>query len=96
MKKTIIKCLCGMFCVSLFISAIPVMATEVMAQLSTQSIYVDGLPVNMTSYSIDGNNYVRLRELGKAVNFSVFYDQNTNSVRITRDCPYVESENETL
>ena len=37
------------------------------AVLSTQPIYVDGQRVSMTAYAINGNNYVRLRDIGKAV-----------------------------
>ena len=42
----------------------------------------------MTSYSIGGNNYVRLRDIGQAVDFAVDYDAATNSVHITSDQPY--------
>ena len=94
--KSIIKLLCGMFCVSLFISSIPVVATEVVARISNQPIYVDGMPVDMLVYSIGENNYVRLREIGKAVKFSVFYDVSMNSVRIVRNSLYSGDESESL
>jgi len=71
-------------------------ATNHDLKLSAQNIYVDGQKVELTTYTISDNNYVRLREIGKAVNFSVFYDASTNSVRITRDCPYVNGENENI
>ena len=57
-------------------------ATSITATLSTQPIYVDGQRVNMTAYSIGGNNYVRLRDIGRAVDFGVTYDAATNSVHI--------------
>ena len=60
------------------------------AFLSTQPIYVDGLRVSMTAYAINGNNYVRLRDIGKAVDFGVTYDAATNSVHIDPDAPYQE------
>ena len=37
------------------------------ATISSQPIYVDGQQVNMTTYNIGGNNYVRLRDkIGRA------------------------------
>ena len=63
-------------------------ATTISATLSNQPIYVDGQYVPMTAYSIGGNNYVRLRDIGQAVDFAVDYNAATNSVRITSDRPY--------
>ena len=63
-------------------------ATNITATLSNQPIYVDGQRVSMTAFSIGGNNYVRLRDIGQAVDFAVDYDPATNSVRITSDRPY--------
>ena len=61
------------------------------AKISDQRITVDGVQVNMTAYQIDGNNYVKLRDIGKQVNFGVGYDNATASVRIDTDAPYTES-----
>lgn len=44
----------------------------------------------MTAYSIGGNNYVRLRDIGRAVNFGVTYDAATNSVHIDSTQSYRE------
>ena len=63
-------------------------ATTITAKLSNQPIYVDGQQVSMTAYSIDGNNYVRLRDIGQVVDFAIDYDAATNSVHITSTCPY--------
>ena len=57
---------------------------------STQPIYVDGQRVTMTAYAINGNNYVKLRDIGQAVNFGVTYDAATNSVYIDSGAPYQE------
>ena len=62
-------------------------ATNLTATLSNQPIYVDGQRVSMTAYQIGGNNYVRLRDIGQAVDFAVDYDPATNSVYITSDRP---------
>lgn len=61
------------------------------AKISDQRITVDGVQVNMTAYQIDGNNYVKLRDIGKQVDFGVDYDNATASVRIDTDAPYTES-----
>ena len=66
-------------------------ASGAMAKVSDQRITVDGVQVNMTAYQIDGNNYVKLRDIGKQVNFGVGYDNATASVRIDTDAPYTES-----
>ena len=60
------------------------------ATISNQPIYVDGQRVNMTAYSIGGNNYVKLRDIGRAVDFGVTYDAATNSVHIDGTQPYQE------
>ena len=65
-------------------------ATEITAKPSTQPIYVDGQRISMTAYNISGNNYVRLRDIGSAVDFGVTYDAATNSVYIDSAQPYRE------
>ena len=66
-------------------------ASGAVAKISDQRITVDGVQVNMTAYQIDGNNYVKLRDIGKQVDFGVDYDNATASVRIDTDAPYTES-----
>ena len=65
-------------------------ATNITATLSSQPIYVDNQRVSMTAYSIGGNNYVRLRDIGQAVDFGVTYDTATNSVHIDPNAHYQE------
>ncbi len=65
-------------------------ATAITAALSDQPIYVDGQRVSMTAYSIGGNNYVKLRDIGQAVDFGVTYDASTNSVHIDTHAAYQE------
>ena len=62
-------------------------ATEALtATLSNQPIYVDGQQVSMTAYAIGGNNYVKLRDVGEAVGFNVYWDGS--AVQIESDQPY--------
>ena len=60
------------------------------AQKSSQKITVDGKPVQIEAYSINGNNYAKLRDIGKAVGFAVEYDPLTNTVCIKTNDPYAE------
>lgn len=71
-------------------------ADSVTAVKSPQRIYVDGQPVDMLAYSINDNNYIRLREIGKAINCNIFYDASTDSVRIDRTRPYIGGDTEEL
>ena len=65
-------------------------ATTISAALSNQPIYVNGQRVSMTAYTIGGNNYVKLRDIGQAVDFGVTYDAATNSVYIDPNSSYQE------
>lgn len=58
----------------LFGGIVPSAAAGIMAELSRDKIYVDGECVEMQAYKIGGSNYVRLRDIGEAVGFNVFWD----------------------
>ena len=60
------------------------------AKPSSQPVYVDGQKVEMEAYFIHGNNFVKLRDIGKAVDFGVAYDAATNSVHIDPNAHYQE------
>ena len=60
-------------------------AAGVMAEPSWQNIYVDGRQVQMTAYNIAGNNFVRLRDIGKEVGFNVYW---ANGVQVDSSSPY--------
>lgn len=53
---------------------------QLTATPSTQKFYVDGKQTQLEAYAINGNNYVKLRDIGKAVGFDVSYNSATNSV----------------
>ena len=46
-------------------------AAGITAEPAWSPIYVDGQQVQMTAYNIAGNNYVKLRNIGKAVGLRV-------------------------
>ena len=60
------------------------------ASPTTQTFYVGGRQVQFEAYQIHGNNFVKLRDIGKAVDFGVTYDATTNSVYIDPSSPYIE------
>lgn len=59
--------------------------TYLKAVPSWQNIYLDGQQVQMTAYNINGNNYVKLRDIGKAVGFNVYW---LDGVQIDSNAPY--------
>jgi len=56
------------------------------AQRTPHPIYVDGQQVQMEAYAINGSNYVKLREIGQAVGFEVYWDGL--AAQIISDKPY--------
>ncbi len=61
-------------------------ASGLIAKLSSQPVYVNGQRVQMEAYSIHGNNFVKLRDIGQAVGFNVYWDGT--AVRMESDKPY--------
>lgn len=60
----------------------------ILAERSYQPIYVDGQQVSLEAYAINGHNYVKLRDVGQAVGFEVYWDNATGSVQMVSDQPY--------
>lgn len=58
------------------------------ARPTTQTFYVSGQRVEFEAYQIHGNNFVKLRDIGRAVDFDVTYDAATNSVYIDPNAHY--------
>jgi hypothetical protein len=57
---------------------------------SNSVIYLDGEPVDLTAYNIDGNNYFKLRDLARALNFGVGWDAATSTITIDSTADYEE------
>ena len=80
--------LCGL-ALGLSLSAPAAQAVESLkATLSTNRIFVDGKETHMTAYTINGNNYVKLRDVGKAVGFEVYWDSANGCVQVESGKPY--------
>ena len=63
--------------------------TGATAKPTDQRITVDGKEVSMTAYKIKGNNYVKLRDIGKTINFGVSFNMATKAVSIDPNGTYV-------
>lgn len=86
MKKQIFTLLTGMVLgMALLSGGYAAASTALTATPSNQIFYVDGQRVSMTAYLIGGSNYVRLRDIGEAVGFNVYWD---GTVQIQGDQPY--------
>ncbi len=57
---------------------------------STQIFIVDGQTVDLEAYTIHGNNFVMLRDIGKTVGFDVSYDAQFNAAVIDSSKPYID------
>lgn len=55
---------------------------------STNQFYLDREPVQMEAYAINGNNYVKLRDIGEAVGFNVYWDNENHCVQVESGKPY--------
>ena len=80
--------LCGTV-LGLALSAPAARAVESLkAVLSTNRIFVDGQEVQIEAYAIHDNNFMQLRDIGKAVGFNVYWNAEDRSVQIETDKPY--------
>jgi len=58
------------------------------AVLNASAIYKDGIQVSLTAYTINGNNYFKLRDIGQAFDFGVTWDGAANTIRIDTSTEY--------
>ena len=63
-------------------------AAGIMAEQSTNRFLVDGKEVQLDAYAINGSNYLKLRDIGEAVGFNVYWDSEKHCVQIESDAPY--------
>lgn len=60
--------------------------------VSGQDIYIDGSKAEMSAINYNDNNYVKLRDIAKALNIVITYDAETNTVLINTDKHYIEEK----
>lgn len=79
----------GFLCGALLFGGTTACAAGIIAERSSHPIYVDGESVQMEAYTINGNNYVKLRDIGQAVGFNVFWK---DGVQVDSSSPYTGEE----
>lgn len=55
---------------------------------TSSTIYLNGKQINLTAYTIQGNNYFKLRDLGQTFDFGVGWDGANNTVTIDTSTGY--------
>ena len=55
---------------------------------STHVICLDGKKIEVEAYVINGSNYVRLGDIGEAMDFNVYWDDTDRTVQIDSDAAY--------
>ena len=63
-------------------------AAGIVAERSTHRVVVDGKEAQMEAYVINGNNYVKLRNIGEQVGFNVYWDSDAKCVQVESSKPY--------
>ena len=59
---------------------------------SSQKVTRDGQAVSLEGYNINGSNYFKLRDLGKAMDFGVTWNNDSRTVEIDSNAGYVEEQ----
>ena len=88
MKKQIFTMLTGLLIGAALTGGSAAVAAGIMAERSHHRVVVDGKEVQMEAYVINGNNYVKLRDMGKAVGFEVYWGSDTKCVQVKSGIPY--------
>lgn len=60
----------------------------ILAQRCTSPILLNGAPIEIEAYNINGHNYFKLRDIGKAVGFNVYWNAEDRTVQIETGQPY--------
>jgi len=85
MKGKFVQFALGVITGAALFGGVTAVAAGIVAEPSWSPIFVDGRQVQMTAYNILGNNFVKLRDIGKEVGFNVYYQ---DGVQVDSDAPY--------
>ena len=88
MKKQIFTMLTGLLIGAVLTGGSAAVAAGIMAERSHHRVVVDGKEVQMEAYVINGNNYVKLRDIGEQVGFNVYWDSDNGCVQVESGKPY--------
>ena len=87
-RKNVSMMLTGMVIGAALTGGSIAVAAGITAEPTWQPIFVDGQQVEMQAYNIAGHNYVKLRDIGKAVGFEVYWDSANGCVQVESGKPY--------
>ena len=87
-RKNVSMMLTGMVIGAALTGGSIAVAAGITAEPTWQPICVDGQQVEMQAYNIAGHNYVKLRDIGKAVGFEVYWDSANGCVQVESGKPY--------
>ncbi len=88
MKKPYTSFVTGLLVGVALFSGTTAYAAGIMAERSTNRIFVDGKEVQIEAYAIHNNNFMQLRDVGKAVGFNVYWDSANGCVQVESGKPY--------
>ena len=91
MKRKCGQFLAGLLCGAVIFGGVNAYAA-VLAERSSHKVTVDGVPVSVEAYVINGNNYFQLRDLGKLLDVGVAWNNATRTVEISTGEGYTEEE----
>ena len=93
MRRSFLSVLAGMLIGATMLGGGAYAATSgILAEHSPHPVTVNGQPVEIDAYLIEGHNYYQLQDLGELLGFDVVWDGATGTVRITTpDAPAAES-----
>ncbi|NLK36233.1 MAG: hypothetical protein GX301_12515 [Gracilibacteraceae bacterium] len=63
---------------------------EKTAVMNVSVILKDGLELPLNAYTINGNNYFKLRDIGQAFNIGITWDEATGTIGIDTEADYIE------
>ena len=89
-RKSVSGFLAGMLCGAVVFGGGAAYAASVIASPSTHHITVDGVPVSVAAYNIDGNNYFLLRDLALLFDFGVDYSAGTIYIDTSESYSYTD------
>jgi len=62
---------------------------------TSSMIYLDNREISLTAYNISGNNYFKLRDVGKTLNFGVDWDDANRTIAIATNSRYRDESGST-
>lgn len=93
MRRSFLSVLAGMLIGATMLGGgVYAAASGILAERSPHPVTVNGQPVEIEAYLIEGHNYYQLQDLGELLGFDVVWDGAAGTVRITTpDAPAAES-----